>query len=234
MFMNNPREQKKSQYFSELTLNLQHEGLTVKPETEDGLLPVELDGRRLCLVTESGGVRWREEDVTGSRIETLDRVTAIARTTAEYMGQMATASFLNAGALKIDYRLLAEFNGAVLAGHATQHGVQFVTWARDSSGDGLCYGHYFSPQGYDAAKQDFALRSGLVSPNRLFSDEQLAVLFDACQHMQELGLTSSQEQERLLEEVMCRIEDALPQVIDLANRLTEEPKIGPMDALNMS
>ena len=35
-------------YFKELALNLQREGFTVKPETEDGLLPVELDGHRLA------------------------------------------------------------------------------------------------------------------------------------------------------------------------------------------
>ena len=39
----------KSRYFQELSRNLRHEGLTVKPETEEGLLPVELDGQRLCL-----------------------------------------------------------------------------------------------------------------------------------------------------------------------------------------
>ncbi|USF28478.1 hypothetical protein N510_003440 [Firmicutes bacterium ASF500] len=41
--------EEKSRYFQELTLNLQHEGFAVKPETEEGLLPVELDGQHLCL-----------------------------------------------------------------------------------------------------------------------------------------------------------------------------------------
>lgn len=38
-----------NRYFQELTLNLQHEGFTVKPKTGEDLLPVELDGRHLCL-----------------------------------------------------------------------------------------------------------------------------------------------------------------------------------------
>ncbi len=33
----------KTRYFRELTLNLRHEGFTVRPETENGLLSVELD-----------------------------------------------------------------------------------------------------------------------------------------------------------------------------------------------
>ncbi len=35
-----------SNYFRELTLNLQHAGFVVKPETDEGLLPVELDGQQ--------------------------------------------------------------------------------------------------------------------------------------------------------------------------------------------
>ena len=31
-----------SKYFRELTLNLQHAGFVVKPETDDGLLPAEV------------------------------------------------------------------------------------------------------------------------------------------------------------------------------------------------
>lgn len=50
--------EEKSRYFRELAINLQHEGFTVKPETEDGLLPVELDGQRLCLALDTGGVRY--------------------------------------------------------------------------------------------------------------------------------------------------------------------------------
>ncbi len=48
----------KNRYFQELTLNLRHEGFVVKPETEEGLLPVELDGQRLCLALDTGAVRY--------------------------------------------------------------------------------------------------------------------------------------------------------------------------------
>lgn len=81
---------------------------------------------------------------------------------------MNAAPFLTASGLEGDFRLLAEFNGTVLAGHPTRHGVQFVTWQRDHDGSGLCYGHYFSPQDYAAAKQDFDVRSGLVRRGALF------------------------------------------------------------------
>ncbi len=50
------KTEEKSNYFKELSLNLQHEGFTAGPEA-DGLLPVELEGRRFCLALVGGGVR---------------------------------------------------------------------------------------------------------------------------------------------------------------------------------
>ena len=55
-----------------------------------------------------------------SRNAALDRATGIARITAEYMSQMEAAPQLTASGLKGDYRLLADFNDVVLAGHPTK------------------------------------------------------------------------------------------------------------------
>ena len=119
----------KSSCFEEMTVNLQHEGFTVGTEA-DGLLPVEMDDQRLCLAMDTGRVRYWKEDILGdSRSAALDRATDIVRTTAEYMSQMEAAPQLGVGP-EGDYRLLADFNNIVLAGHPTQYGVQFVTWAR--------------------------------------------------------------------------------------------------------
>ena len=80
-----------SKYLRELTLNLQRAGFTVGPEA-DNLLPVELDGERLCVATEGGSIRYRKEDVASeTRTEALDKVIDIAGVTAEYMKQMEMA-----------------------------------------------------------------------------------------------------------------------------------------------
>ncbi len=109
--------EEKNRYFQELTLNLQHEGFAVKPETEEGLLPIELDGQRLCLALDTGSVRyWREDTADDHRSAALDKAISITKTTAEYMRQMETAPRLTASGLTGDYRLLADFNDVVLAG----------------------------------------------------------------------------------------------------------------------
>ena len=144
----------KNRYFQELTLNLQHEGFTVKSETEAGLLPVELDGQRLCLALETGGVRyWKEDAVGDARSAALEKATAIVKTTAAYMGQMEAAPPLTANGLEGDYRLLAEFNNMVLAGHPTassQSSFDFVSRYAENR-----------------------VRSGLIPRGALFTPEQL-------------------------------------------------------------
>lgn len=47
------------------------------------------------------------------------------------MTAMETAPQPEASGLEGDYRILADFNGTVLAGTHSKHGIQFVTWDRD-------------------------------------------------------------------------------------------------------
>ena len=58
------------------------------------------------------------------------------------------------------------------------YSVQFVTWSRNFDRTGVTQGHYFG-NCYQEAKQDFAVRSGLVQRERLFSEAQLAVIYQS-------------------------------------------------------
>ena len=212
-------------YLSEVEHRLRREGFTVQPEYA-GLLPIEKDAHRICNVNVHGNVSYDPDHVRRNGLEdALDQVRCIADETFMYMKQMAEAPSLVADGLTGDYRLLAEFGDVVLAGHerAGGHGVEFVTWQRIQDGTSLWDGHYYDND-YAAAKQDFATRSGLLPSELLFTQEQLAVIFDAAQNVTVLGLVSNPKQEKLLEQIMEQIEDAVPQVIDLANELTESPK----------
>ncbi len=217
----------KSRYFKELTLNLRQEGFTISPE-EDGLLPVELEGQRLCRAAEGGGVRYRQEDTTGdSRGAALGRVTDIAKATAEYMSQMEAAPLLTASGLTGDYRLLAEFNDTVLAGHPTRYGVQFVTWERVQNRTALYQGNYYGPNAgvgsYAAAKRDFATRSGLVPHSALFAPEQLTEVYRSIHETLDSGYPITVERERLLEGVAEQIEQTVPNLrerVSLSNQGT--------------
>ncbi len=212
----------RNSYFKELAVNLRHEGFTVCPET-DGLLPVELDGRRLCLATGEGRVRYREEDAADdSRRMALDRVTTTVRVTSEYMSQMATAPQLTANGLDGDYRVLADFNDVVLAGHPTQYGHQFVTWERVQNRTALHQGDYYGPGSgadcYTAAKRDFAARSGLIPRSALFTPEQLTEIYRSIHETLDSGYPITDDRQKHLESAAEQIECIVP---DLAARIEQ-------------
>ena len=164
----------REQFFQELRTALHREGFT--PQTEqDELLPVEWDGLPLCRITADGGVRYWQEDVaTPERERACERATDLACTVREYMTLLEQAPPLQAQSLTGDYRLLADFNGVVLAAHPTRLGVQFVTWDWSFDRTGLNQGNYFQ-ENYAGAKQDFAIRAGLISKQQIFNQEQLTL-----------------------------------------------------------
>lgn len=56
----------RSRYFQELTRNLQHEGLSVKPGTGNGLLPAELEGHHRPLWPHSLRRPFSPKQLTGT------------------------------------------------------------------------------------------------------------------------------------------------------------------------
>ena len=164
--MNDHSKDSQTRYLREAAIVLAKVGFQ-SDEIHADRLCIQLDGSPLCEVTESGGITYRNEDIDEpERIAAKDKVYEIVRVTAEYMRQMETAPFLKADGLEDGYKVLADFNGIVLAGIQSKYGVQFVTWDWSFDRKGVSHGHYYtglySSGNYDAAKRDFAVRSGLI------------------------------------------------------------------------
>ena len=177
--MNNQNETAQLRFLEETAIRLRQNGFTVEP-IEDHHLPVCWEKGRLCRVSGKGSVLYRQENVDSIRAQdALQTVIDTAKMTSEYMAILETAPRLKASGLDGDYRILADFGGTVLAGTPSKYGVQFVTWDWDYDRTGVVHGHYFM-ENYDAAKQDFATRSGLIPKEQLFSPEQLTEIFRCC------------------------------------------------------
>ena len=73
--------------------------------------------------------------------DALQAVIDTAKMTSEYMAILEYAPQLKASGLVGGYRVLADFGDAVLAGHPTECGVQFVTWEWDYDREGVHHGH---------------------------------------------------------------------------------------------
>ena len=178
---------------------------------EDGLLHVKWNGKPLCAVDQNGAVRFCPDDIRDAETDRqLRTVVQTAAQTKEYLRMLERTPTLKAVGLDEDYKILADFGDVVLAGRCCKTGTKFVTWEWDFDRQGVHAGHYFM-ENYEAAKQDFAVRAGLVESQRLFSDEQLAVIKNACEFALEADATLSYAEEKQLQSVQEQIELLLPQ-----------------------
>ena len=196
-------------YLEEVRIPLHRAGFGTLP-LEGDQLPVHWNGTPLCRITGKGSVFYRRENADMPQAEdALYRVEDIAAKTLEYMTAMEAAPQLKASGLDGDYRVLADFGDAVLAGHPTERGVQFVTWEWDFDREGVHHGHYFQDD-YDAAKRDFTVRGGLVQKGALFEPEQLAEIYRALAFVREQDESLSFGRDRELAELMEQVSGLLP------------------------
>lgn len=108
----------------------------------------------------------------------------------------------------------------VLAGHRHKFGVEFVTCEWVQNHTALWQGHY--TDSYDAAKRDFTTRSGLLSPEQLFSDQQLAEVYRCVHETLESDYPVPVEREKLLTGIVEQIETAVPCLNELVQRSNEQ------------
>lgn len=206
-------------YFKELSIVLRQAGFTVLPE-QDEFLPVEWEGQALCWITGEGSILYRHEAIcTDDLADALMRAEERVGTVREYVEAVQNAPLLHASGLHEDFHLLADFGGAVLAGRERPGGAgyQFVTWTWDYDRTGVSHGHYYDGN-FQSAKQDVAVRSGLISRAQLFTPEELTELYRATDHFLEEGPELDSGQLKAIQEARTKIEYT---VSDLQSRLEQ-------------
>ena len=208
--MNEELTPQKERFLQEVERKLLRRELDAKL-LKDGMIHVKWNEKPLCSVDRDAIVRFRPADITGAEVDRqLRTVTQTATQVKEYMRIFERAPALKAIGLEDTFKVLADFGDAVLAGQLGKKGARFVTWEWDFDRRSVHAGHYFM-ENYEAAKQDFAVRAGLVESQRLFSDEQLAVIRNACEFALEDDATLSYAEEKQLQSVQEQIELLLPQ-----------------------
>lgn len=211
-----------NKFFGELSRRLKREGITTLP-VEQERMPVLLDGQEVMAVA-PGGTIFLQVEAADSRpvAEVYDVVTRVTSQVCEYTGAMAAAApRLKASGLHEDFRLLAEYNGIVLAGRKLDwgQGYQFVTWTRSPDRTAVAHGHYYDGgDTYEAAKLDFACRAGLVDEYRQFTDEQLAEVYRCVSETLDSEYPITQEREKTLTAVMGQIEGSVENLDELVEQ----------------
>lgn len=212
-----------NQFFAELSRRLREDGISTGEETKR-CLPVLLNGQVVMNVAQSSEVFAMPGALdTPEANELYHQVAGTARLVKEYTQAMELAPPLKGISLDEPYRLLADFNGTVLAGHEVEHGggYLFATWDWDFNRKGVNRGEYF-PNRYEAAKRDFALRSGLIPESLLFTDEQLTEVYRCIREELESGYDIPEERRRTLQSAAEQIERSVPHLEELVMRSNQQ------------
>ena len=160
----------KNKFFAELSRRLCIDGIE-SSAIEDKRLEVFLHGQPVLYVSPGNDVFMLPVGNKNEEASDLyHQVAAVADEVYEYVEAVQNAPLLHASGLYEDFRLLADFGGAVLAGQERENGqgYQFVTWIWDYDRTEVCHGHYYEVN-FQLAKKDFAVRSGLISRAQLFA-----------------------------------------------------------------
>ena len=179
-------------------------------ETEpdgDGWLAVSSDGMPLCRVKYNGNCivndnPYLSEEYIGKLAEVQNELLTVK----EYISLYEHAPQMKAADVS-DYRQLASFGDTVLAAtYSEKNGFMVCTWKQNADGDSVFWGDY-SPN-YEYVKEAFAVRSGLVSNYRLFSENESADLCRCVDFTKGNCETLTYEQERQLDKLQEKLTDA--------------------------
>jgi len=208
-----------NKYFAELARRLRAAGITAG-HPEKNRLTVLLNNQPVLSVSAGSDVfllpAGSNQPEAG---ELYHKVAQTADEVYAYVEAVQTAPLLHASGLSEKFHLLADFGGAVLAGRELENGwgYQFVTWIWDHDRAGVSHGHYYE-EDFQGAKQDFAVRSGLISKAQLFSPEELTQLYRATDYLLDEGPEPEDGQLKALQTSRTKIEYTVP---DLAERLEQ-------------
>ena len=212
-------------YFSELSRRLREKGIeTSLADTQK--LDILLRGRPVLFVSSNSDIFLLPAGSQNEEASELyHQVAVVADEVYEYVEAMQGTPILHASGLNEEFHLLADFGGAVLAGRERENGqgYQFVTWTWDYGRRGVSHGHYYEGD-FQSAKQDFAVRSGLISKTQLFSPEQLTELYRATDFLLEEGPAPEEKHLRAIQEARTKIEYVVP---DLQERLEQRQEHEP-------
>lgn len=216
-----------NKFFAELSRRLNADGIE-SCGIEDKRLEVFLHSQPVLYVSPASDVFLLPAGSQNEEASELYHQVAMAADEVySYVETMQNAPLLHASGLHADFRLLADFGGAVLAGQERENGqgYQFVTWIWDYDRTGVSHGHYYEDN-FQSAKQDFAVRSGLIPRAQLFSPEELTELYRATDHFLEEGPELDYKQQKAIQEARTKIEYTVP---DLQSRLeqvqSQEPQM---------
>ena len=200
-------------YQEEMQRKAHHYGCTTAYDEESQRLNIAYNGVQLAGITAEGYMHYKNQDLTDPEIrEVFTHILDEVDTVREYVGIYESAPQMKPKDVK-NYRKFAEYGDVVFAGmYSQKHGFMFCSWKQSDGGRYLAHGDY-SPD-YLSSKENFAVRAGLVSEDKVFTKEEAAELFKCAAFARDNCESLTYEQDRNLMFLMEKIQDAYPELKD--------------------
>lgn len=204
-----------NRYFQEISRRLMQFNISAEGIKENGALYFSYAGEPLCHVAPDGAnYHYSEHLDTEEKKGLCSLVAEISEETKIYVQAVENALPLKAVDLRDGYKRLCEHENIVLAGtDLGEHGYQFVTWRYTYDRKGVTLGHYYHND-YSGAKEDFAVRSGLINEHKLFDKEELKEVYRALDQGQKYIPYLTFDQEQKLLELKKKIEQVSPKAVE--------------------
>lgn len=163
-------------YQSELLRKLSQYNCSGQYNEQDGHLQIYHGGMRICYQSGDGYFCYdNPEALTDEYMKLRDDLSAEARTIREYVRLYETSPNMKIQDVS-EYRKFAEYGDTVLAGmYSERHGFMFATWKQDNKHNYVTAGDY-SPN-YPYVKESFITRSDLMSKHRIFTEDEITMLY---------------------------------------------------------
>ncbi|MBU8711124.1 hypothetical protein KM924_01285 [Brevibacillus parabrevis] len=188
-----------------LQVQLSPLGLELKPENRFPLTVLH-DDQPIAYIQEDGAVHYPVDlDTTPAR-----RIPGVIAKVWEMEQAYRQAPQLECSGVN-SYKKILQYNQHLLAARYDGNGhFRFVTWQVNFDQTGVTLGHYFYRNEYEQAKEDFIKRSGLVDERKLFSKEQLSILYSALLYSRfhDINLDYADKQE--IDQLIRHIEAVAP------------------------
>ena len=195
---------KMSLYQSELLRKLSAHDCSAQFDEETGLLHISYQDHPVCAQNAQGILRyeseWHEDEDIRDCYQAIEDEVAVIR---EYVKLYERSPQMPFPSIK-EYRMLGEMGDVVFgAKHSENFGFTFSSWYQDKEHQSVTLGNYSGD--YESSKEAFAVRAGLVSRHKLFTEEESADLYRCIDHARvSKDLTFDQDQQlRELEEKIC-------------------------------
>lgn len=201
----------------------------VRTEIQDDQLNFYVNGRLEFHVRESGGVSFEPNcSYTTETKQLSDKVIEASKFVREYLTTIDEAPEFKVEGVGNQFKLIAQFNNTVLAARTMQdENVEFVTWDRDSRG--VSAGHYFGSN-FIGAKEDFAIRSGIINRDKIFSTDELVEIYRCVEDTLAGEYELTNDQRDILWRIQTKINDSVQNlnelIIEAGEKFEQENDIG--------